>query len=98
MSALGDECRFSTKSAANNKIMTEKYDSVPRLQESSEGEEKRIEIPSVNWHMAIANAIKEASEPTVLVVNTEAKKELALSAAERMGKKDLIQVKIEEGK
>ena len=77
--------------------MPKKFEGTTQPQESNNGG-KRIEIPSVNWHMAIADAIKEANEPTVLVVNTEAKKELALSAAERIGKKHLITVEIEEAK
>jgi len=76
--------------------MSEKFEGATPPQESNDKEGKRIEIPSANWHMAIADAIEEANEPTVLVVNTEAKKELALSAAESMGKKELITVEIKE--
>jgi len=76
--------------------MTEKFIDNTSLQESEDGEKKIIIIPSEDYNMAIANAIEEASEPTVLIVDTEAKKELALIAAKRMGKEDLIVAEIEK--
>jgi len=53
---------------------------------------ERVVIPSGNWTMALADAIENAGPDTVIVVNTDAKKELGLSAAERMGKEVTIEV------
>ena len=78
--------------------MIEKFIDNTSLQESEDGEKKIIIIPLEDYSMAIANAIEEASESTVLIVDTEAKKELALIAAKRMGKEDLIVVEIEKAK
>ena len=76
--------------------MIEKFIDNTSLQESEDGEKKIIIIPLEDYSMAIANAIEEASESTVLIVDTEAKKELVLIAAKRMGKEDLIVVEIEK--
>ena len=50
---------------------------------------RRVVIPSVNWYLELAEAVKNAHPEMIIVVNSEAKKGLALIAAERMGKKDI---------
>ncbi len=39
-----------------------------------------------DWHIALARALSNADAQTVIVVDTEAKKELALRSAGRAGK------------
>ncbi len=43
-----------------------------------------IEIPLGNWHMALADAIKDAQNGDVIIVKTEAQVELGGRAKERM--------------
>lgn len=48
-----------------------------------------IKIPSDNWHMALADAIRTAVDGETIVVDSAVKKELAELAIERMGRGDL---------
>ncbi|KPL17255.1 MAG: hypothetical protein AMJ93_15035 [Anaerolineae bacterium SM23_84] len=57
---------------------------------------KRIDIPAKNWPTELAKAITEADEKTVIVVRTEAMRELGLNAARRLGKS--VVIAIEGGK
>ncbi|MDO8492485.1 MAG: hypothetical protein Q7S34_02495 [bacterium] len=52
----------------------------------------RVVIPVVNWVVALADAVRNADDQTVIVVNTEEKKELALRAANRFGKTVIVEV------
>lgn len=52
----------------------------------------RVVIPSNNWHIAIAEAIRNANNQTVIVVDTEEKKELVLRAAHRLGKTVTVEI------
>lgn len=63
-------------------------------EESPKDKTNEIIIPTADWHTAIADAINGSTEPTVLVVDTDAKKELALIAADRLGKRDNITVRV----
>ncbi len=58
----------------------------------SSNPENRITIPAVNWHIALANAVRDAGPDTVIVVDSEAKKDLANIAAERMGKQVTVEI------
>ena len=53
---------------------------------------KRVEIPYANWHIALANAIKASDNETIIVVRSEAMKDLALRAADRMGKEISLEI------
>lgn len=61
-------------------------------QEAPRNEENRIIIPKANWHIALAGAVRNAVDSTIIVVDSEAKKELALSAAERMNKQITVEI------
>jgi hypothetical protein len=41
-------------------------------------------LPTTNWHMVLADAIEESSDGDTIVVHSDAMKELALSAHDRM--------------
>lgn len=56
--------------------------------------ENRVRIPVANWPRFLAEAIKSAQPGTVIVVDDDAKRELALEAAQDMGKQ--ISVEVEE--
>lgn len=45
----------------------------------------KIIIPKGNWHMGLIDAIERALPKQVIVCNSNAMKELALRAIERMG-------------
>ena len=47
---------------------------------------KRVIIPTVNWYIALSDAVKEADAETVLVVDTKTKAGLVWIASERSGK------------
>jgi hypothetical protein len=51
----------------------------------------RVEIPTTNWHTALATAIKSAPPRAVIVVYTEAQAELGYRAAQpdRLNRVDL---------
>lgn len=61
-------------------------------QEIPSTEENRVTIPEANWHIALADAVRNSVDSTVIVVNSEAKKDLALIAAERMNKQITVEV------
>ena len=48
-----------------------------------------IVIPKVNWHIALADAIKTAEAGDTIVVHSDAMRNLAESAKERMNRPDL---------
>lgn len=58
----------------------------------------RIIIPIKDWHQPLANAIREALPRDVIVVHSEALKELALNQAKRMGTEITIEVNPDEVK
>lgn len=44
----------------------------------------RIEIPSGNWHIALANSLEIARDNDIIVVKSQAMKNLGERAGERM--------------
>lgn len=44
----------------------------------------KIKIPAGNWHMALADAIESAKDGDVIVIKSDAQKQLGLSAKGRM--------------
>ncbi|MCK9351444.1 MAG: hypothetical protein WCT49_02370 [Candidatus Paceibacterota bacterium] len=46
---------------------------------------KRVQVPANNWGVELAKIIKTADDDTVIVVKSDAQKELALRAANRLG-------------
>lgn len=61
----------------------------------SESPENRIKIPSKNWHLELAIALRHADENTVIIVDSEEKRGLALRAAGRTGKTIRVEVEAE---
>ncbi len=61
-------------------------------QEITSNEIDRIVIPQVNWHIELINCVRNAVDSTVIVVDTEAKRELALRTAQRMDKQVTVEV------
>lgn len=49
----------------------------------------KIKIPRVNWHIALAEAIRTAQPGDTILVHSEAMKGLAQSAMKRMNRTDL---------
>jgi hypothetical protein len=47
---------------------------------------KEVITPAIGWHIALAAAIRDADDNTVLIVDTEEKANLAELAVARMGK------------
>lgn len=54
---------------------------------------KEITLPAGDWHIALAEAVKQADARTLIVVDTEAKAALAKRAADRMGKSVNVEVR-----
>ncbi len=61
-------------------------------QEIPSTEINRVTLPAADWHIALANAVRGSVDSTVIVVDTAAKKEMALIAAERMNKQVTVEV------
>ncbi len=54
---------------------------------------KRVEISQVNWTSSLADAVRESDAETTIIVHSDAQRELALRAAQRMGKTISVEVK-----
>lgn len=53
---------------------------------------KKVVIPPGNWTTALVNAITHSDSKTIIVVENESQKSLALSAAKRMNKRITLEV------
>ena len=53
---------------------------------------RRIRIPAGNWHLHLADAIEHATEGMVIIVSSDAQKQLAERASQRMGKSVVVEV------
>ena len=56
---------------------------------------RRIRIPAGNWHLHLADAIEHATEGMVIIVSSDAQKQLAERASQRMGKSVVVEVEEE---
>ncbi len=55
---------------------------------------KRVEISKVNWTSSLADAVRESDAETTIVVHSDAQRELALRAAQRMNKTISVEVEV----
>lgn len=57
-------------------------------------EPKIVHVPNTNWSSELAVAIRSVKEDTVLIVDSSAKRELALRAIQRMSPRYNITIEI----